>query len=164
MMRKIAIGLTLLIITLTAAGCGVPQKEYDTVVSNLTQTTQELNTTKTQLALIEQELETTKTRLAQAQEELADVQLELISVAGTIWTGWESDGDYYEFYFMKNGSLHYKSPTGYWTVATWRQDGNEIYMEFNNKYAERQGTITGNRMEGDGWNVKGLRWTWSAER
>lgn len=141
MIRKICIGLILLTITLTAVGCGqvsggVSQDEYNLVVSEL----------------------------AQVQQELAEAQSQLASVSGTVWAGWESDGDYYEFYFMSDGSLHYNSPTGYWAVATWEQTGNEIYMEFNNRYAERQGTITGNRMEGDGWNITGLHWTWYAER
>ena len=149
-MRKIGVGLILLIVTLTIAGCGVSQNEYDTSVSNLAQAERELDATQAQLARAEQELETP--------------QVQLNNIAGTAWSCEESDGDHYEFYFMSDGSLHYNSPTGYWTVATWRQDGNEIYMEFNDKYAERQGTITGNRMEGDAWNIAGKNWTWSAER
>ena len=170
-MRKIGIGLILLIITLTIAGCGVPQNEYDTVVSNLAQTEQELEATKAQLTQVSEqsadtqsELDAAKTQLARVQEELASAKSEPSGVSGTIWTGMESDGDYYEFFFMSDGNLHYKSPTGFWTVATWKQDGNKIYMEFNNRYAEREGTIQGNRMEGDGWNVMGKRWTWSLER
>ncbi len=70
------------------------------------------------------------------------------SVAGTTWVGTDSDGDYYEYHFQTNGALHYKSPTGFWKNGTWRQEGNEIYMETNNRYTERQGIISGNRMEG----------------
>ena len=185
MTKKIGLGLILLAITLTVVGCGVSLDDYNLVVSELAQTEQklaqvqeeltntqsEMEATETQLAQVQEELtntqsemEATETQLAQREVELAEAQSELASVSGTVWTGWESDGDYYEFYFMSDGSLHYKSPTGYWTVATWKQDGNTIYMEFNNKYAERQGTITGNRMEGDGWNITGLRWTWSLKR
>jgi len=184
--------LILLTATLCMVGCGVSQDEYDLVVSNLAQTEQELEANKTQLGEIEDELANTQseleaantrpagiqkeladaqseleaanTRLASLQKELADAQSGLASIAGTIWTGMESDGDYYEFFFMSDGSLHYKSPTGFWTVATWKQDGNTIYMEFNDKYAEREGTIQGKRMEGEGWNVTGKRWTWYAEQ
>ena len=170
-MRKIGIGLILLIITLTIAGCGVPQDEYFTVVSNLAQTEQELEATKAQLTQVSEELadaqselDAAKTQLAQVPEESASDQSEPSDVSGTIWTGFESDGDYYEYFFMSDGSLHYKSPTGFWTKATWKQDGNKIYMEFNNRYAENEGTIQGDRMEGDGWNITGLRWTWSLDR
>lgn len=86
------------------------------------------------------------------------------SVAGTTWVGTDSDGDYYEYHFQTNGALHYKSPTGFWKNGTWRQEGNEIYMETNNRYTERQGIISGNRMEGKAWNKEGRRWTWVAEK
>jgi len=78
------------------------------------------------------------------------------SITGTIWAGTDSDGDYYEYHFKTNGALHYKSPTGFWKNGTWKQEENEIYMETNNKYTERQGIISGNRMEGQAWNVKGV--------
>jgi hypothetical protein len=86
------------------------------------------------------------------------------TVSGTTWAGKRSDGDYYEYYFQKDGTLQYKSPTGLWKNATWKQDGNKIYMEMNNKYAEYEGIITGNKMQGNAWNVKGLKWTWVAEK
>jgi len=86
------------------------------------------------------------------------------SVAGTTWAGTDSDGDHYEYKFQASGALHYSSPTGFWKNGTWKQEGNEIYMETNNKYSERQGTISGNRMEGQAWNVKDRRWTWVAEK
>jgi hypothetical protein len=92
------------------------------------------------------------------------VLAESLSVAGTVWAGTDSDGDYYEYHFQEDGSLHYKSPQGFFTAGTWKQQGMSIYMETNNKYAERQGTITGNHMEGNAWNKAGHRWTWKAEK
>ncbi|OEU74963.1 MAG: hypothetical protein BA869_00065 [Desulfuromonadales bacterium C00003107] len=86
------------------------------------------------------------------------------SVVSTTWAGTDSDGDYYEYQFQTNGNLHYKSPTGFWKNGTWKQKRNEIYMETNNKYTERQGIISGNRMEGQAWNAEGRRWTWVAEK
>jgi len=91
---------------------------------------------------------------------LADFQ----SVAGTIWAGTDVDGEPYEYHFQEGGVLGYKTPRYYDTDGTWKQDGNSIYMEVNHKYAERQGTITGNRMQGNGWNKAGRRWTWWAEK
>jgi hypothetical protein len=86
------------------------------------------------------------------------------SVAGTTWAGTDSDGDYYEYHFRPDGSLHYTSPTGSWKDATWKQHKNRIYMEMNNKYSEYEGTIAGKRMAGDSWNVVGKKWTWEAVR
>ena len=86
------------------------------------------------------------------------------SVSGTIWAGTNSLGNYMEYHFQTDGTLHYKSPSGFWKNASWKQDGNRIYMEMNDKYAEREGTITGNRMEGNAWNIRGLKWTWTAEK
>ncbi len=76
------------------------------------------------------------------------------SVAGTIWAGVDSDGDYYEYHFQADGALHYKSPDGFYKNGTWKQHGDEIYMETNKKFAERQGRISGRHMKGNAWNVK----------
>lgn len=86
------------------------------------------------------------------------------SVAGTIWSGKDSDGDAYEYHFKKSGVLYYKSPTGFWKNASWQQRGKKIYMEMNKKYMERRGTINGRTMRGKAWNVKGQNWTWYANK
>ena len=86
------------------------------------------------------------------------------SVAGTTWAGTDSDGDYYEYHFQTDGSLHYKSPDGFYKNGTWKQEGDEIYMETNKKFSERQGRISGTHMEGKAWNVKGQKWTWVADK
>ena len=86
------------------------------------------------------------------------------SISATTWTGADSDGDYYVFHFKSSGELHYKSPTGFWTKATWKQTGDKVYMETNNKYSEYFGTIRGNKIKGTARNVKGKKWKWSATR
>ena len=78
-----------------------------------------------------------------------------MSVEGTVWIGKNSYGDDYTFFFLPRGALHYKSPTGFWKKATWKQKRNTIYMETNNKYAEYKGTIQNNVMRGKAWNIKG---------
>jgi len=87
----------------------------------------------------------------------------VINVSGTTWVGTDSEGRYYEYSFQPDGAMYYKSPTGFWKNGTWKQDGNSIYMETNNKYSEYQGTITGTHMEGRAWNVKPEQWTWVAD-
>jgi hypothetical protein len=86
-----------------------------------------------------------------------------ISVSGTTWVGTDSDGDYYEYTFQADGALYYKSPSGFWKNGTWKQDGNSIYFETNNKYSEYQGRISSTHMEGNAWNIKDKHWTWVAD-
>ena len=107
---------------------------------------------------------TSTTSSKPASEPISEpVSDQIPSVSGTTWAGTNSKGEYYEYHFQQDGSLHYQSPSGYWENGTWAQSGNEIYMEMNNRYAEYQGIITGNKMEGNAWNVKGHHWTWTAE-
>jgi len=87
-----------------------------------------------------------------------------VSVSGTTWVGADSDGDYYEYTFQADGALHYKSPSGFWKNGNWKQDGDSIYFETNNKYSEYQGHISGTHMEGHAWNVKDRKWTWAADK
>jgi hypothetical protein len=87
----------------------------------------------------------------------------VINVSGTTWVGTDSDGDYYEYSFQADGALYYKSPSGFWTNGTWKQNGSSIYMETNKKYSEYQGQISGTHMEGNAWNIKDKHWTWVAD-
>jgi hypothetical protein len=43
-------------------------------------------------------------------------------------------------------------------------DGNKVYMEMNNKYAEYRGTLNGNQIRGYTSNVDKFNWTWSATK
>jgi len=86
-----------------------------------------------------------------------------MNLAGTTWTGTDSDGDYYEYSFQADGALYYKSPSGSHTNGTWKQNGSSIYMETNNKYSEYQGRISGTHMEGNAWNTQNRKWTWVAD-
>ena len=88
----------------------------------------------------------------------------ITSIAGTTWVGTDSDGDYYEYTFQADGTLYYKSPSGFHTNGTWKQDGTSIYMETNNRYSEYQGRISGTHIEGNAWNVKDKHWTWVADK
>jgi hypothetical protein len=86
------------------------------------------------------------------------------SVSGILWVGTDSDGDHYEYAFMPNGALYYKSPSGFHTFGTWKQDGDTIYMETNNKYSEYQGRIAGTHIDGKAWNLNNRTWTWVADK
>ncbi len=86
------------------------------------------------------------------------------SVSETTWEGKDSDGEYSTYNFLTEGILHYEIPSGSWQNGTWKQDGNKIYYEMNNKFSEQYGTIRGNKMKGTGHNIEGHEWTWNARK
>lgn len=85
-------------------------------------------------------------------------------ITGTTWAGTDSDGDYYEFYFLSDGKFNYQAPSGFWENGKWKVTGKTIYMEMNDKYCEYQGEIGRKQMKGNAWNVEGRRWTWLLEK
>ena len=84
-------------------------------------------------------------------------------LAGSVWAGKDSDGDYYVYRFRSGGHLEYTSPTGTFRGATWRQNGDRLYMQTNDRYSEYEGRIVGRRIEGRAWNRGGHEWSWVAE-
>jgi hypothetical protein len=89
----------------------------------------------------------------------------VVSLVGTTWSSTLLEGSGVEYEFRKDGILHYTYADGRsWTDAHWRQTGDRLYMEINNKYAEYTAVIKGNRMQGTGKNVTGKKWTWHAEK
>lgn len=84
------------------------------------------------------------------------------SLAGTTWSGPDSDGDDYVYTFEMDGTLSYKSPTGSYKNGTWKQFGNAVYFETNNRYSEHLGEISGKTMKGRAWNTASHAWTWKA--
>jgi hypothetical protein len=88
------------------------------------------------------------------------------SVEGTYWSGIDSDGDFYTYRFFPGGQLGYTSPSGTYKGATdvWIQDRFSIRMSINNGYSIRNGTISGDQMSGNAYNMVGHTWTWTATR
>ncbi len=88
------------------------------------------------------------------------------SIVGTKWKSRDSDGDEYIFHFREGGTLEFTSVNSgkTSTTATWRQTGNQIYMEMNNRFSEYRGTIQGNTIEGTASNIKNHKWTWKATK
>jgi hypothetical protein len=85
------------------------------------------------------------------------------SLAGTVWEGVDSDGDPFTYRFLPDGVLEYKADktTG---RGTWKQNGSQVTMETNNRFAEFTITITGNTMTGKASNVEGRTWTFTARK
>jgi hypothetical protein len=74
------------------------------------------------------------------------------SVAGTTWFGEGVVADT-RYTFNADGSMTYAYNKATHTAGSWKQDGDKIYWETNNKYCEFEGTLSGNDITGKAWNV-----------
>ena len=89
-------------------------------------------------------------------------------IEGTTWAGTDSDGDWYEYTFLKGGRLRYSTNTERSKTETiedpknvWAQNGQLVVILIQN-FSVNLGTIEGRQMKGNAWNVKERRWTWEA--
>jgi hypothetical protein len=87
-----------------------------------------------------------------------------ISVEGTSWSGTDSEGSRYTFRFLPGGVLDYTSPTGTFRNGSWKQTGETLYMETNNRYWELSGVIKGDSLQGKATNVRGGTWTYQLKK
>ena len=87
-----------------------------------------------------------------------------VSLAGTTWSGTDSDGDHYVFTFEQDGTLAYKSPTGSYRNGKWNQFENAVYFEMNGHYSEYLGQIGGDIIQGKAWNKRQHKWLWKVTR
>ena len=87
-----------------------------------------------------------------------------VSLAGTTWSGTDSDGDHYVFTFEEDGTLAYTSPTGSFRNAKWNQFKTAVYLQMNDHYSEYLGAADGDTIEGKAWNIKQRTWTWRVSR
>jgi len=92
------------------------------------------------------------------------------SIEGTTWAGIDSDGDFYEYTFLPKGQLRYRTNTSRSRIVTfedkgdvWAQNGAIVIICISN-YSTNLGTMKGNEITGDAWNVKERRWTWEVKK
>ena len=86
------------------------------------------------------------------------------NVEGTVWKGETRPGQIFIVRFERGGILSYTSPSGTWRNGTWKQTGNAIYLEMNQKYAEYRGVMRGDRITGEAGNVANANWTCDVKR
>ena len=92
-------------------------------------------------------------------------QGEVHDLTGTSWEMFESTGEKIVWNLEPDGVLSYKSNSGFWRNGSWKQNGDQLYLETNNKYYEAFGTIVGDAVEsGQCWNRAGLKATWTGRR
>ena len=85
-------------------------------------------------------------------------------LAETVWSGSDSLGENCSFYFLRDGTLWFRGPSGINKQGQWRQEERRVYFSTDNKYAQYHGLITGEGMEGTATNIKGLTWKWKTQR
>ena len=77
---------------------------------------------------------------------------------GTTWEGKTYEGWAMTVVFEPNGVLTFSYQGASSKTGSWKADANTLYMEMNSKYCEFRGTLSGNVLQGESWNVTGLRW------
>ncbi len=82
------------------------------------------------------------------------------SVEGTEWSMSGEGPQKWEitYRFEPGGVLFCKYSGQEHRNGTWKQDGDELYFENNKGYRQCRAIIRGDRIDGESWNVKGLRW------
>ncbi len=107
---------------------------------------------------------------AQAQVEQQSPSKVQIMLESTTWTGNDSEGDQYEFTFLKGGQIRYTVQIPGEEAVTyedlgdvWAQNGAIVIILLSD-YSTYLGTINGEFMNGKSWNVVGKRWTWELKK
>jgi hypothetical protein len=91
------------------------------------------------------------------------------TLEGATWSGTDSDGDFYEYTFLKGGHLRYRTNTARKEIVTFENEGDfwaqngPIVIIVKNYYSTQVGTMKGDRIAGKAWNVAGRRWTWELQ-
>ena len=80
-------------------------------------------------------------------------------LAGSVWIGDDGPIGQVRFKFERGGVLEYSYRGTTFRTATWKQAGDRIYFQMNDKYRECEAIIQGLTMRGSSWNKAGKRWT-----
>ena len=92
-----------------------------------------------------------------APESTALLPLRATPLAGTTWSGDDVVGPTV-YHFEPGGVLKYSYRGATWRNATWRQEGDKVYFEMNQKFREFEGTMAGDVISGKSWNTRGDKW------
>jgi hypothetical protein len=85
------------------------------------------------------------------------------SLADTEWEVTDSDGDVAAFVCLPTGEFVFVNQSGFRGDGTWTQQGARVLFSYPGGEAQREGTITGNTMQGTGKSVA-YEYTWTAVR
>ena len=83
-------------------------------------------------------------------------------VTGTIWVSDENEAQLgvVEYTFQEDGKISWRRQGGnqVWTTGSWKQDGDKLWWELNQKYVEYNTTFADGRFEGGALNVRSVKW------
>lgn len=80
-------------------------------------------------------------------------------LAGTSWAGKTAEGWDMTIDFAADGKMTVSYNGNSFTRASWRQDGDKVYYEMNERYCEFNGKFVRGAIEGESHNVRGRTWT-----
>jgi hypothetical protein len=95
---------------------------------------------------------------ASAAPQLKPETKKITSLVGTSWSGLTAEGWPMTIDFMADGKMTVSYNKATYTRASWRQDGEKVYYEMNDKYCEFNGRMAGDTIEGGTHNVVGRKW------
>ena len=79
-------------------------------------------------------------------------------LAGTSWAGKTAEGWDMTIDFAADGKMTVSYNGSSYNRAGWKQDGDRVYYEMNDRYCEFEGKFVGGAIEGETHNVRGRRW------
>ncbi len=85
-------------------------------------------------------------------------------LGGSSWFGSDIESGDWEITFEKDGRITYSYNGRTFKNGSWQWQGNTLYFETNKKYYEFRGAFQGNLIDGESWNVQGIRWHTSMYR
>jgi hypothetical protein len=85
-------------------------------------------------------------------------------LAGTSWVGKTAEGWDMTIDFLPEGKMTVSYNGASYNKASWKQDGDKVYYEMNDRYCEFEGKLAADAIEGETHNVRGKRWTTSLTR
>jgi len=102
--------------------------------------------------------------LAVAAPRLKPEKKDAPPLAATSWAGKTAEGWDMTIDFLPEGKMTVSYNGASYDKASWKQDGDKVYYEMNDKYCEFDGKFAGDAIEGETRNVRGKRWTTSLTR
>jgi hypothetical protein len=85
-------------------------------------------------------------------------------LAGSSWAGKTAEGWDMTIDFLPEGKMTVSYNGASYNKASWKQDGDNVYYEMNDRYCEFDGKLVGDAIEGETHNVRGRRWATSLTR
>ena len=80
------------------------------------------------------------------------------TLAGTSWAGKTAEGWDMTIDFAADGKMTVSYNGMSYNRASWKQDGDKVSYEMNDRYCEFNGKFVGDAIEGQSHNVAGRKW------